>query len=164
MGGIGRTPDPDEGPAPPAGGDGARPPATDERYRCSHCGRAVETEDVVRIDAEHRWSADGGAPKRRRTGYVLVAHRCPCSARVVVSRRPATYAGFVALFGRGVRLPYLAPFTAVELGDDDPLLRRWRWELDQVDGVEDFVMWVDAERRKAADELRRRLRAPGDAD
>ena len=154
MGGSGSAREPDDRCAPEA----------DDRYRCSNCGRTIETEDVVRIDGEHRWAIDFGAGKRRRTGYVLITHRCPCSQRAVVTRRFGTYAAYLALFGRGVRLPYVSPFRIVDLRDDDPLVRRWRWELDHVDTVDDFVLWIDAERRKAADELRRQRRALAEGD
>lgn len=43
-------------------------------------------------------------------------------------------------------------------------MRRWWWELDHVDNVDDFVLWIDAERRKAADELRRQRRAAAEGD
>jgi hypothetical protein len=162
VGRSGSGPDPEERSAPAAGPAGARPEG-DERYRCSNCGRAIETLDVVRIDGEHRWAIDFGASSRRRTGYVLITHRCPCSARVVVSRRYGSYAAYLALFGRGMRLPYVSPFRVIDLRDDDPAVTRWRWELEQVDTVDDFVLWVDAERRKAADESRRR-RAAEDLD
>ena len=154
MGGSGKARDPDDPFAP----------AADDRYRCSNCERALETEDVVRIDGEHRWALDFGAGTRRRTGYVLITHRCPCSGRLVVSRRYGTYPAYLALFGKGVRLPYVSPFRVVDLRDDDPLVRRWRWELGHVDTVDDFVLWVDAERRKAADELRRQRRALAEGD
>lgn len=142
MGGSGRARDPDDPYAPGAG----------DRYRCSNCGRALEVEDVVRIDGEQRWAVDFGAGRRRRTGYVLITHLCRCSRRPVVSRRHGSYAAYVALFGRGVRLPYVSPFRVVDLRDDDPLVRRWRWELDLVDNVGDFVLWIDAERRRASAE------------
>lgn len=157
LGARGGTPEPDDRPA-----TAGRSPAAEERYRCSNCSREMETEDVVRIDVEHRWAIDFGSSKRRRTGYVLLTHRCPCSQRPVVSRRYGSYDAYVALFGRGVRLPYVSPFRIIDLRDDDPLVRRWRWELEQADTVDDFVLWVDAERRKAADDLRQQRRAAED--
>lgn len=156
MGGRDTVPDPDERSAP------AARPGGDDRYRCSNCGRTIETVDVVRIDGEHRWAVDLGSSARRRTGYVLITHRCPCSRDAVVSRRHGSYAAYVALFGRGVRLPYVSPFRVIDLRDDDPVVTRWRWELDHVDTVGDFVLWVDAERRKAADESRSQRRATED--
>lgn len=158
MAASGSVPEPDEPSASEARPDDA------ERYRCSNCGRLIRTEDVIRIDGEHRWAIDFGASKRRRTGYVLISHRCPCSERVVVSRRRGTYAAYVALFGQGVRLPYVSPLRVVDLRDDDPLVTRWRWELEHVDTVDDFLLWVDAERRKAADELRRQRRPTDDRE
>ena len=164
MGASGSVPDPDDPSACP-GPEGTGPaPATEDRYRCSNCGRVIRTEDVIRIDGEHRWAIDYGASKRRRTGYVLISHRCACSRQVVVSRRYGSFAAYVALFGRGVRLPYVSPLRMIDLHDDDPLVARWRWELEQVDTVDDFVLWVDAERRKAADELRRKRRSTEDLD
>ncbi len=125
------------------------------RYLCSNCESEIRTEKVLRIESERRWALESGAAARRRTGFVLVTHHCSCSTGLLTSRRPASYEAFVALFGRGVRLPYLSPFAIIDLRDDDPLLRRWRWELEQVTGVDDFVLWVDAERRKSIDESRR---------
>ena len=160
MAASGRARDPDH----PSALHSARtgPPGTeDERYRCTNCGRVILTEDVVRIDAERRWSLDARPSGRRRTGFVLVAHRCACSRRVLTSRLSSSYPAFVSLFGRGVRLPYVSPFRVIDLRDDDPLVRRWRWELEHLEGVDDFVLWADAERRKPLDELRRLRRAAG---
>lgn len=124
------------------------------RYRCTNCGRAIATEGVVRIDLERRWALESEGAKRRRTGFVLIVHHCACSSRLLTSRRYASFPGFVALFGRGVRLPYVSPFAVIDLRDDDPRLRRWRFEIEQVAGVDDLLLWIDAERRKARDELR----------
>ena len=160
MAGSGRARDPDH-PSTSRSGRSGRPASEDERYRCANCGRVIGTEDVVRIDAERRWSLDAGPSGRRRTGFVLVAHRCACSRRVLTSRLCGSYAAFVWLFGRGVRLPYVSPFRVIDLRDEDPLVRRWRFELALLEGVDDFVLWVDAERRKPLDELRRLRRATG---
>lgn len=62
----------------------------------------------------------------------------------MVTRRHGAYAAYLALFGRSVRLPYVSPFRVIDLRGDDPLVRRWRWELDHVDTVDDFVLWIDA--------------------
>lgn len=129
------------------------------RYLCSNCESDIVTEKVVRIESERRWVLErGGVARRQRTGFVLITHHCSCSAGPLTSRRRASYSGFVALFGRGVRLPYASPFAVIDLRDDDPLLRRWRWEVAQVTGVDEFVFWVDAERRKPLDDSRRRRR------
>lgn len=161
MAGSTRDPDPDHPSRYRPDQSGRRPEAGGDRYRCSTCGRAIATEHVVRIDAERRWASDAGASRKRRTGFVLISHRCPCSAHVLISRRAASYAAFVALFGRGVRLPYESPFAVIDLRDDDPLVCRWRWELEQVTDVGDFVLWTDAERRKPLDESRRQRRTAG---
>ena len=133
-------------------------PTPDARFVCSNCGRPLSVERVVRIDAERRWAVETGAARRRRTGFVVITHHCDCAAQPVSSRRCASYEAFVALFGRGVRLPYVAPFAYVELTDGDPRLGRWRFELELVAGVDDFELWLAAERRKPFDESRRRRR------
>lgn len=140
-------------------------PEPDACFLCSNCGRPLAPERVVRIDAERRWSSEqgGAGTRRRRTGFVVVTHHCSCSTRVVMSRRCASYEAYVALFGRGVRLPYVTPFTWADVPDGDPRLGRWRFELGLVDGVDDFVLWVEAERRKPLDESRRRRRRDGAA-
>jgi hypothetical protein len=146
-----------EGPAGKAPDD-LQPPEPDGCFRCSNCRRPLVAELVVRIEPERRWAAEGAGARRRRTGFVLVTHHCACSARVVMSRRRAGYDAYLALFGRGVRLPYVTPFVWAEVPDDDQRLERWRFELDLVESVDDFVLWVEAERRKPLDESRRRRR------
>lgn len=78
----------------------------------------------------------------RNTGYMLITHHCPCSKLLLTSRRRASYPAFVALFGKGIRLPYESPFHIHEVADDDPLLVRWRWELEQTEGVDEFLRWL----------------------
>lgn len=82
----------------------------------------------------------------------------------MVSRRLSSYEAFVAMFGSGVALPYVSPFRVIDLRDDDPVVGRWRWELDTVEGVADFVLWVDAERRKPQDELRQQRRGTAEGE
>jgi hypothetical protein len=133
-------------------------PEPDLEFRCSNCGLVLRPERVVRIDAERRWAMESGDTRRRRTGFVVIAHHCSCSGRPVMSRRCASYEAFVALFGHGVRLPYVSPFALADVTEDDPRLRRWQFDLDLVEGVDDFVLWLEAERRKPLDESRRRRR------
>ncbi|MGH9281787.1 MAG: hypothetical protein ACRD0S_02500 [Acidimicrobiales bacterium] len=50
------------------------------------------------------------------------------------------------------------PRTA-EIGPDDPRPWRWRFELEQVGGMDDLELWLEAERRKSLDESRHRYGA-----
>ena len=113
-------------------------------YCCSHCGRPLQLEMVVTADIERVNEA--------ATGYILFQHFCRCdSATMRVSRGWGSYPSFLALFGSQPRLPYQAPFAWQGVADDDPTLRRWRWELAQVRAWDDFVLFLDdaAERRAA---------------
>lgn len=124
-----------------------RPPRPSRRggavYLCAHCDRPIETEWVVSIEAERVDAGSRPVALERNTGYMLITHHCPCSKLVLTSRRRGSYPGFVALFGKGVRLPYVSPFHLREVDDDDPLLVRWRWELEQTADVEEFLDWLN---------------------
>ena len=106
-------------------------------FRCSACARPLELEEIVATDAER---GDDGV-----TGYVLFRHHCACSpGKVRTSRSWATHAAFVALFGSQPWLPYRSPFQYQAVAHDHPDLARWRWELDQVADVEEFILFLDA--------------------
>lgn len=97
----------------------------------------------MRIEAERLDPGSRPVALERNTGYMLITHHCPCSRLLLTSRRPASYPGFIALFGKGIRLPYVSPFELQEIADDDPLLVRWRWELEQTEHVDEFLGWLN---------------------
>ncbi len=113
-------------------------------FRCSRCAAPLELERVVGVDVERG--------PRGVTGYVIFQHHCPCTpGEVRASRSWATHAAFVALFGSQPWLPYRAPFRFEPVADDDPVLGRWRWELEQVADAQEFLLFLDdASGRSAA--------------
>ncbi len=105
-------------------------------FRCSGCGAPLELERVAGVDIER------GA--RGVTGFVVFEHSCQCTpAAVRTTRSWATHAAFVALFGSQPWLPYRAPFHFEPVADDDPVLGRWRWELEQVADAHEFLLYLD---------------------
>jgi hypothetical protein len=91
---------------------------------------------VVSADVER---VDGGA-----TGYIVFQHFCPCErGSVRVSRGWGSHPSFLALFGKQPSLPYHAPFAYQGVTDDDKVLRRWRWELEQVVDWAEFMLFLD---------------------
>ena len=111
---------------------------------CGGCRRPLQLEMVLSAEAE---LSDGGA-----TGFVMFQHFCPCQPSAVhVSRVWGSYPSFLALFGVQPTLPYTAPFAWQAVGEDDPTLSRWRWELGQVADVGEFLLFLDdaADRRAA---------------
>lgn len=122
---------------------GVRPSAAAAVFRCDRCSTPIELERVVGADIER---GDDGV-----TGFVLFEHHCPCSPEsVVVTRAWATHAAFVALFGSQPWLPYRAPFSYGQVADDDPVLGRWRWELEQVADASEFLLFLGDASRPAA--------------
>jgi hypothetical protein len=125
-------------------------PTAPDRYCCAGCDEPIATERVIRIEAERSpargvpRSTAGGA--RVPTGYMLITHVCACSSLALTSRRYRSYEAFVAMFGRGVSLPYEAPFRPAVVPDDDPSLLAWRWELQQTLDVDDFLYWLEHRR------------------
>jgi hypothetical protein len=120
------------------------PGLTSTAFRCSRCTSFLELERVVGVDVER------GA--RGVTGYVIFQHYCACTpGEVRATRSWATHAAFVALFGSQPWLPYRAPFRFEPVADDDPVLGRWRWELEQVADAQEFLLFLDdASGRSAA--------------
>ena len=119
-------------------------------FLCAGCEKPILTEHVLRIEAEaEAGNGRGGGTAKRgsHTGYMLITHHCPCSSLLIRTRRYGSYAAFVAMFGRGVRLPYESPFRLTDVADDDPLLVRWRWELEQTADADEFLLWLQAHRR-----------------
>ncbi|HWC11064.1 MAG TPA: hypothetical protein VG455_07570 [Acidimicrobiales bacterium] len=105
-------------------------------FRCSKCAAPLELERVLGVDVER---GPNGV-----TGYVVFQHHCPCTPDAVrASRSWATHAAFVALFGSQPWLPYRSPFRFEAVADDDPLLGRWRWELEQVADAHEFLLFLD---------------------
>ncbi len=114
-----------------------RPCLASAVFRCSRCSAPIELERVVGIDVER---GDDGV-----TGFVVFEHYCPCAqGSLVVTRAWGTHAAFVAMFGRQPWLPYRAPFKYGAVADDDPVLGRWRWELEQVSDAREFLLFLDA--------------------
>ncbi len=112
------------------------PGLTSTVFRCSGCATPLELEQVLGVDVER------GA--RGVTGYVVFQHHCPCTPGTVRTTRSwATHAAFVALFGSQPWLPYRAPFRFEPVSDDDPVLGRWRWELEQVADAREFLLFLD---------------------
>ncbi len=112
------------------------PGLTSTVFRCSRCGDPLELERVVEVNVER--GAHGV------TGYVLFQHSCPCTPQGLRTTRSwATHAAFVALFGSQPWLPYRAPFRFEPVADDDPVLGRWRWELEQVADAHEFLLYLD---------------------
>ena len=136
--GSGRAGEPEQGPMGPIAPD---------RYRCSNCDEAIATERVIRIEAERGRGPGNAVTGRGTTGYMLITHVCPCSPLAMTSRRYRSYKAFVAMFGRGVNLPYESPFQPALVAEDDPALLAWRWELEQTVDVEDFLYWLEHHRR-----------------
>ncbi len=141
---FGMVPDPQR----PEGKTRAGPatPAAPDRYCCANCEKPIATEHVIRIVAERGRGGANTVAMARSTGYMLITHVCPCSSLALTSRRYRSYNAFVALFGRGVNLPYESPFRPVVVADDDPAVRAWRWELEQTEDVEDFLYWLEHRR------------------
>ncbi len=113
-------------------------------FRCSACQGRLELERVATADVERD---DTGV-----TGWVVFTHHCACSpGNLVVSRAWATHPAFVSLFGSQPWLPYRAPFAYGVVADDDPIVARWRWELDQMADAHEFLLFLDdAKGRPAA--------------
>ena len=105
-------------------------------YRCAKCATALELERVVSVEVER---GDHGV-----TGYVVFVHHCPCTpVGLRATRAWATHPAFVALFGRQPWLPYRAPFRYGSVTEDDPVVARWRWELEQVADSGEFLLFLD---------------------
>ena len=105
-------------------------------FRCSGCTTPLELERVLGVDVERG--------PRGVTGYVIFQHHCACTPGTVrTSRSWATHAAFVALFGSQPWLPYRAPFRFEPVDDDDPVVGRWRWELEQVADAHEFLLFLD---------------------
>ena len=112
-------------------------------YTCSKCGRPLQLEMVVSADVER---LNGLA-----TGYVLFQHFCRCEPDTLrVSRAWGSHPSFVALFGHQPSLPYRAPFAWQGVTDDDKLLSRWRWELNQLADWQELVLFLDDAAGRAA--------------
>ena len=112
------------------------PGPTSTAFRCARCATPLELERVLGVDVER---GPHGV-----TGYVVFQHHCPCTPGAVRATRSwATHAGFVALFGSQPWLPYRAPFRFEPVSDDDPVLGRWRWELEQVADAQEFLLFLD---------------------
>ena len=121
-------------------------PTVPDRYSCSSCDAPIATELVVKIEAERRTGRGAALSTSGTTGFMLITHHCPCSPLVITTRRYRSYAAFVALFGRGVSLPYESPFRPADVAEDDPEMARWRWELEQTADAEDFLYWLEHNR------------------
>ncbi len=105
-------------------------------FRCSRCGNPLDLERVIAAEAERKGHAV--------TGYVLFRHSCACTqGGTRTTRSWGTHGAFCALFGSQPWLPYEAPFRLQAVADDDPLARRWQWELAQVADVDEFLLFVD---------------------
>lgn len=133
------------------GRDGKRKPPSEDpllrqlgAYACSGCSRILEIERVQTADVDRK---DGVA-----TGYVAFEHFCLCRpGELLHSRSLGSYPSFVKLFGSQPTLPYRAPFDYRAVGDDDPMVARWAWELGQLADVGEFLLFaVDAAERRAA--------------
>lgn len=157
---YGREPDPDRRddspvqPKPASSGNaapedieqGPMGPVPPARYRCASCEEPIATERVIRIEAEPG-RASGKTPSGRGTsGFMLITHVCPCSPLALTTRRYRSYKAFVAMFGRGVNLPYESPFRPAVIADDHPSVLAWRWELGQTVDIEDFLYWLEHRR------------------
>lgn len=117
-------------------------PIPPDRYCCSNCDDPIATEQVIRIEAERRRGPGNGGTTGGTSGYMLITHLCPCSRLALTSRRYRSYKAFVAMFGRGVNLPYDTPFRPALVAEDEPSVLAWRWELEQTVDVEDFLYWL----------------------
>ena len=112
-------------------------------FRCSACSAALELELVVFADVERR---DGVA-----TGFVEFEHYCGCRPDALLSSRAlGSVTSFTALFGAHPMLPYRAPFDPRPVADDDPVIVRWHWELEQVADVREFLLFAEDAARRAA--------------
>ena|SRR5437588_13113357 len=113
-------------------------------YCCTGCAQLLVLERVLSADIER----DEGTA----TGYILFRHFCDCRPGAArVSRRWGSYPSFLALFGAMPPLPYQAPFDWQQVPEDEPSLARWRWELDHVADVDEFMLFAnEAARRRAA--------------
>ena len=112
------------------------PGVTSTVFRCARCATPLELERVLGVDVER--GAHGV------TGYVVFQHHCPCTpGEVRTTRSWATHAAFVGLFGSQPWLPYRAPFRFEPVSEDDPVLGRWRWELEQVADAQEFLLFLD---------------------
>ncbi|MDQ3979687.1 MAG: hypothetical protein M3314_09060 [Actinomycetota bacterium] len=112
-------------------------------YTCSKCGRPLQLEMVVSADVER---LNGLA-----TGYVVFQHFCKCDSETLrVSRGWGSHPSFLALFGKQPALPYRAPFAYQGVTDDDKVLSRWRWELEQLADWQELVLFLDDAAGRAA--------------
>ncbi len=114
-----------------------RPPEdSPDAFRCSSCASPIQLEQVLAADVERRSCGV--------TGYVVFRHLCACTpVGTLATRSWGTHAAFCALFGAQPWLPYRTPFRFGPLGDDDPRLLRWRWELSQVADTQEFLLFLD---------------------
>ena len=112
-------------------------------YRCSNCLTPLQLELVVFADVERQ---DGVA-----TGYVEFEHYCPCRPdELCASRALGSVPSFNGLFGQHPMLPYRAPFDPRRVSEDDPMVARWHWELEQVADVYEFLLFAEDAARRAA--------------
>ena len=104
-------------------------------FHCSFCLADLVLEQVVTATVDRE---DGVA-----TGYINFAHYCRCKpGEVRTSRQLGTQFGLVSLFGTPPPLPYRASFRWHEVAADDPVVTRWRWELEQVADWQDFMLFL----------------------
>jgi hypothetical protein len=112
-----------------------------ERFRCSRCAVPIPLERVAAVDVERT--------RHVVTGYVVLRHACVCTPAGTRSTRSwATHAALCGLFGSQPWLPYRTPFRYRVVTEDDREVRRWRWELDEIADVDEFVLFLDDGRRR----------------
>ncbi|MGH9226440.1 MAG: hypothetical protein ACRD2W_22210 [Acidimicrobiales bacterium] len=113
-------------------------------FRCSNCAVPLQLELVVFADVERR--EDGVA-----TGHVEFEHYCACSPNLLLeSRALGSVTSFATLFGSHPLLPYRGPFDPRHVEEDDPVVARWHWELEQIADVREFILFAEDAARRAA--------------
>ena len=109
-------------------------------FVCKNCERPLALECVIELarDEEH--------PRQ-----VSILYYCVCTIAIMVQSVVATLPALTALFGKSIPfLPYESPFMyrADTDVDADPLLARWRWELEQCPDTDDFLLFTEDARQR----------------
>lgn len=101
-------------------------------YVCGGCSEEITPERLVAV-----------APSQTRQGMVVLTFVCPCTPGKRLHGE-YTFSGTIltGLIGK-MRLPWRSELSPEVISEDDPRLRYWRWELEQIADGEEFQWWLD---------------------
>lgn len=110
-----------------------------EVYVCSKCGDDLACERVIEVTGV-------GNPWAGSVNKLIIRHTCPCApGREIMAHYSPSPALLRRLLPGFTGLPYRSPFNHREVPEDDPLMVRWRWELEQLRDVEEFLLFCGGE-------------------